>query len=70
MPATRSSQACCLFDIEKQFSTQWKNDDEDGGKNMFEEDFFKAQLKRLGKSNLRYSLYQGHQQPRRPKISG
>jgi len=42
-------------DIEKQFPVQWKNDDEEGGKNMFEEDFFKAQLKRLGKSDLRYS---------------
>ncbi len=43
------------IDIEKQFPTQWKNDDEDGGKNMFEEDFFKAQLKRMGKSDLKYS---------------
>src|SRR6478672_10284888 len=37
-------------DIEKQFEIQWKNDDEEGGKNMFEEEFFKANLKRLGKS--------------------
>src|ERR1700712_1097164 len=43
------------IDIEKQFSAQWKNDDEEGGKNMFEEDFFKGQLKRLGKSDLKYS---------------
>jgi CheY-like chemotaxis protein len=42
-------------DIEKQFPVQWKNDDEEGGKNMFEEDFFKAQLKRMGKSDLKYS---------------
>ncbi len=42
-------------DIEKQFSSQWKNDDEEGGKNMFEEDFFKAQLKRMGKGDLKYS---------------
>src|SRR4029077_18529053 len=28
-------------DIEKQFPVQWKNDDEEGGKNMFEETFFK-----------------------------
>ena len=28
-------------DIEKQFPAQWKNDDEEGGKNMFEEEFFK-----------------------------
>ena len=42
-------------DIEKQFPTQWKNDDEEGGKNLYEEEFFKAQLKRLGKGDLKYS---------------
>jgi CheY-like chemotaxis protein len=42
-------------DIEKQFPAQWKNDEDEGGKNLFEEDFFKAQLKRLKKENLRYS---------------
>lgn len=43
------------IDIEKQFPEQWKNDDEDGGKNLFEDEFFKAQLKRLKKDNLKYS---------------
>ena len=42
-------------DIEKQFSQQWKNDDEEGGKNLFEEEFFRAQMKRLKKDNLRFS---------------
>jgi CheY-like chemotaxis protein len=42
-------------DIEKQFPTQWKNDDEDGGKNLYEEEFLKSQLKKLGKSELKYS---------------
>ncbi len=42
-------------DIEKQFPVQWKNDDEEGGKNLHEEEFFKAQLKRFGKQDLRYS---------------
>ncbi len=42
-------------DIEKQFPVQWKNDDDEGGKNLFEEEFFKAQLKRLGKGDLKYS---------------
>jgi CheY-like chemotaxis protein len=42
-------------DIEKQFPVQWKNDDEEGGKNLHEEEFFKAQLKRLGKAQLKYS---------------
>jgi CheY-like chemotaxis protein len=43
------------IEIEKQFPQQWKNDDEEGGKNLFEEEFFKTQLKRLGKADLRYS---------------
>ncbi|HNH23143.1 MAG TPA: response regulator, partial [Ferruginibacter sp.] len=38
-------------DIEKKFPVQWKNDDEEGGKNLFEEEFFKAQLKSLGKAD-------------------
>jgi CheY-like chemotaxis protein len=42
-------------DIEKAFPIQWKNDDEEGGKNLYEEEFFKAQLKRLGKGDLKYS---------------
>src|SRR5882757_1365432 len=43
------------IEIEKQFPVEWKNDDEEGGKNMFEQDFFKAQLKRLRKDDLKYS---------------
>ena len=43
------------IDIEKQFPVEWKNDDEEGGKNMFEEGFFKAQLNRLRKNDLKYS---------------
>ncbi len=43
------------IDIEKQFPQQWKNDDDEGGKNMFEEEFFKAQLKRLKKEDIRFS---------------
>ena len=42
-------------DIEKKFPAEWKNDDEQGGKNLNEELFFKTQLKRLGKESLRYS---------------
>src|SRR6478735_1194456 len=30
------------IDIERQFQVQWKNDDEEGGKNLFEEEFFRA----------------------------
>ena len=43
------------IEIEKQFQVQWKNDDEEGGKNLHEEEFFRAQLKRLGKSDLKSS---------------
>ncbi|MEJ7769148.1 MAG: response regulator [Chitinophagaceae bacterium] len=43
------------IDIEKQFSVQWKNDDDEGGKNLYEEDFLKAQLKRLKKEHIRFS---------------
>lgn len=43
------------IDIEKQFPVEWKNDDEEGGKNLFEEKFFRAQLKRLKKDDLKVS---------------
>ncbi|CAN5336630.1 PglZ domain-containing protein [soil metagenome] len=42
-------------EIEKQFPAEWKNDDEEGGKNLFEETFFKGQLNKLRKNDLRYS---------------
>lgn len=41
------------IDIEKKFTVQWKNDDEEGGKNLSEEEFFRAQLKSVGEGNLR-----------------
>jgi hypothetical protein len=34
---------------------QWKNDDEEGGKNLHEEEFFRGQLKRAKKEGLRFS---------------
>ncbi len=43
------------LEIEKSFPQQWKNDDEEGGKNLYEEEFLKAQLKRLGKSDIKFS---------------
>jgi CheY-like chemotaxis protein len=42
-------------DIEKNFPEQWKNDDEEGGKNLHEEDFLRAQLKKMGKGDLKIS---------------
>ncbi|HSC54337.1 MAG TPA: response regulator [Phnomibacter sp.] len=43
------------IDIAKQFSANWKNDDDEGSKNQHEEEFLKAQLKRLGKADLKTS---------------
>ena len=42
-------------EIEKRYPVQWKNDDEQGGKNLHEEEFFRAQMKSLGKGDLRFS---------------
>lgn len=42
-------------EIEKKYPQQWKNDEDEGGKNLFEEEFFKGQLKRLNKADLKYS---------------
>ncbi|HRN56535.1 MAG TPA: PglZ domain-containing protein [Agriterribacter sp.] len=41
--------------IEKHFPAQWKNDEEEGGKNLFEEVFLKAQLQRIYKDDIKYS---------------
>jgi CheY-like chemotaxis protein len=43
------------LEIEKHFPTQWKNDDEEGGKNLHEYDFFQGLLKRMGEQNLKTS---------------
>lgn len=43
------------IDIEKKFPQQWKNDDEEGGKNLNEEAFFRAQLASQGEGSMRVS---------------
>ncbi|HAZ92955.1 MAG TPA: PglZ domain-containing protein [Ferruginibacter sp.] len=43
------------IDIEKNFSNQWKNDDEEGGKNLHEEEFLKEQLKRNRLGDIKFS---------------
>src|SRR6476469_6888664 len=43
------------LEIEKQFPQLWKNDDEEGGKNMHEEEFFKGQLRKLRREDIKYS---------------
>jgi PglZ domain. len=41
--------------IEKKFPVEWKNDDEDGGKNLYEEQFFQDLLKRKNLTHLKTS---------------
>src|SRR5690606_20373193 len=41
------------IDIEKKFPIEWKNDDEAGGKNLYEETFLKNQLSKLKLDNLK-----------------
>lgn len=41
------------MEIEKRFPEQWRNDDEEGGKNLFEEEFLRDHLKRAGLADLR-----------------
>jgi DNA-binding response OmpR family regulator len=43
------------LEIEKKFPNQWKNDEEEGGKNLHEESFFKEQVKRIAKPNTKVS---------------
>src|SRR5690606_20084941 len=40
-------------DMERLFPQYWKNDVEDGGKNLYEAEFLESQLKRLGLQNLK-----------------
>ncbi|PWK19950.1 T9SS response regulator signal transducer PorX [Xanthomarina spongicola] len=40
-------------DMEKLHPDLWKNDTDDGGKNLYENEFLEAQLKRLGLSHLK-----------------
>lgn len=43
-------------DMEKQHPNYWKNDEDEGGKNLFENEFLQAQLKRLN-INIRNEYY-------------
>ncbi|RAJ11982.1 T9SS response regulator signal transducer PorX [Olleya aquimaris] len=44
-------------DMEKLHPEYWKNDTDDGGKNLHEADFLNAQMKRLGLTNLKHEYY-------------
>lgn len=43
------------IEIEKHFPQQWKNDDEEGGKNLHEEEFFRSFLKRQRRDDIKFS---------------
>ena len=42
------------MDIEKNFPNEWKNDDEEGGKNLYEATFLEGQLKQLNLDKLKW----------------
>lgn len=44
-------------DMEKLFPQYWKNDVDDGGKNLHEADFLETQMKRLGLTHLQYEYH-------------
>ena len=44
-------------DMEKMHPKLWKNDTDDGGKNLHEAEFLEAQMKRLGLSHLKHEYY-------------
>ncbi len=44
-------------DMEKLFPQYWKNDIDEGGKNLHEADFLKAQLKRLGLHHIKHEYH-------------
>ncbi|GGZ69283.1 T9SS response regulator signal transducer PorX [Algibacter mikhailovii] len=44
-------------DMEKLFPNYWKNDTDEGGKNLHEEDFLNSQMKRLGLNHFNYEYY-------------
>lgn len=44
-------------DMEKLFPKYWKNDTDEGGKNLFEAEFLESQMKRLSLNNLEYEYY-------------
>lgn len=43
------------LDMEKRFPTMWQNDEDEGGKNLFEEQFLADQIQRVLRRELKYS---------------
>jgi len=44
-------------DMEKNFPAFWKNDDDEGGKNLFEDQFLEAQLKRVFRDPIKMNYF-------------
>ena len=44
-------------EMEKLFPQYWKNDTDEGGKNLFEAEFLQTQMKRLGLNHLNYEYH-------------
>lgn len=44
-------------EMERQHPDLWKNDTDEGGKNLYEAEFLEAQLKRLGISDIKYEYH-------------
>jgi len=44
-------------DMEKLFPQYWKNDTDEGGKNLYEAEFLESQMKRLSLNNLNYEYH-------------
>jgi DNA-binding response OmpR family regulator len=62
LPTTTQYARNALFagllpsEIEKTFPQWWSNDEDEGGKNLYEEQFFQAQLKRLTGKEIKFSF--------------
>lgn len=44
-------------EMEKRFPTLWQNDEDEGGKNLHEEEFLQDQIKRLVRKDVKYSYH-------------
>ena len=53
----RNSIFCGMLpsEIQKRFPNMWKNDEDEGGKNMYEKEFLSDQLQKLGKGDCKIS---------------
>ncbi len=62
LPTTTQYARNALFagllpsEIEKTFPQWWSNDEDEGGKNLYEENLFQAQLKRLTGKDIKFSF--------------